>query len=95
MSSNNPNLTIPGIDIAKPLGYDLHSHTSDRREATYMRTVDGKTLFLKVVVAPDGQSGFQATLEATHRLVQLRLGPFSFPHKLLARFEAQVLECLP
>lgn len=85
-------MKLPGHDEAKRLGYTLYSTNGDRSRATYMK--EDRSVFLTVREAKGGE-GETAMLEATHKMVQLQIGPFSFPHQNIALFEAQLCECLP
>lgn len=79
---------LPGFKIATDYGYDLHSHTGDRKSADYMKG----PLLLRVWHKDDG---LEASLMAVHGIVKLEVGPFAFPHKHLTAFAVRILDILP
>lgn len=69
---------LPGEEHAKALGYTCYSHSGDKKSATYINSVTG--VFLTITEG-------EAKLSAVAGLVELKLGPFSWPHPKFDLFE--------
>lgn len=82
---------LPGYKEAHKLEYTLHSYSSNKRYATYVK--DHK-LFLDIFYDQYDKTKLRATLNACHKMVKLEIGPISFPHKSIKMFENQILELL-
>lgn len=76
---------LPGYKDAYKLGYSLYAHSGDKKVVTYIK--DG----LSLTISDKGT----AELSAMYKMVILKVGSFSFPHKLIHTFENQIKDCLP
>ncbi len=89
MSQTPTGLNLPGSKEATDLGYEVHSHSGDRKSAEYVKG----PLFLRIWTLPNGK--LEASLTAMHGIVKLEVGPFAFPHQHLTSFAVKILKLLP
>lgn len=77
-------MDFPTFKEAVKLGYNLYSYSGDKTIVTYFKDKVCLTIY----------DGKEAELHSTYKMIQLKTGKFSFPHKNFYIFENQILHLL-
>jgi hypothetical protein len=78
---------MEAVAIAITHGYTKHSSAGAKETWVKQPFEDGTVLFLTL----NGMEPDQVTLERYVGIIQCKIGPFSFPHKLFEVWEEQLL----
>lgn len=90
-------MEYPGYEIAtQALQYELHSHSGDKRQANYVKTVDAGpfNVNLSLTVYDNGRE-LLCEISTHYKMITITTGKIQFPHPRFAMFEHQVIECSP
>ncbi len=74
----------PGYEEAQKLGYSLYCHNGDKSSVSYGKGKLCLTIY----------NGIEAELHSSYKMIQIKSGKFSFPHKNFHIFENQIMNLL-